>query len=130
MTTPTSKGMLLTVTDWFGTTETIFCDHRLLSTYRGKQKSKWVSKSKAKALMRLVPPSEKTTYDKAWDTEIFFGKRSATSRELYWNLEGDGRFFINALVLDFVKAFGRPSEEDDKVLSTAVVLKRHCWGWD
>lgn len=124
--------MLVTVKDWFGTTGTIFCDHPLLSTYRGEQKSraKWVSRTKAKAMMRLVPPSEETTYDKAWDTEIFFGKRSATSKELYWNLEGDGRFFINALVLDFLKAFGRSPGGDDNVLSTAVVLKRHCWGWD
>lgn len=123
--------MLVTVKGLEGETDVFFCDHPLLSRFKGEQArlAMWVTRTKAKALARKVPPSQTTTYDKAWDTEVFFGKRSATRKELYFNLFGDGRYYINALVVDFLRTFGRPHQDSDNVLSTATVLKRCPINW-
>lgn len=135
--------MLLTAINKNGLVKEFFCDHALLSMYRGKQRpiGKFLTMAAVKALSDAVGTSVLTTHDKQTDRKDYrykkepvggdFFKRytndkgvetTESDEEFVVNLPADGRRFACALLLDFVKEFGRKARTGDVTTSSAYIV--------
>lgn len=120
--------MLVVVTDDHGTLTELYCAHPLLSGFVGKQRplAKFLTKSLVRKLQQCVPVDNHTTYNKKWDRKLY----KHTAEPEHGDLDDDdfavgpfrdGRRFAQALLLDFVKEFGREAVTGDNTTSSASI---------
>lgn len=133
---------MVTTVDRYGLVKEYICAHALLSEYEGRQRqlAKFLTMAKVKALVKALPPSASTTYDKTTDREFYkykpepeggdFFQRTTTlsgveveesDEEFVVHPPNDGRRFACALVHDFVKMYGRKAKTGDVSTSQAYI---------
>lgn len=137
--TPVSKkacksgSMLVVVVDEHGKTKEYFCEHRLLYGLEGKQRplAKFLTSAMMEELENVLDDVWGTRYKKIWDKKYYkytsepeAGDIDSDDEDFRIEPFKDGRYFANALFLDFVKNFGREAKTGDKAASTAYIIDR------
>ena len=124
--------MLIYTIDQTGSISERYCKHALFEGLEGKLRpmGKWVTMQMVRDLEALLPVKPWTKYDKVWDRAFY----QYTDEPAAGDMNGDddfridefedGRYFVNALVLDFVKEFGREARTGDQTSSQAYILDR------
>lgn len=136
------SGMLLTVVDEYGGFEELFCEHELLSRYKGKLRplAKFVTMDMKRKLQEACPPAFGTKYHKVpgemeyryqkepekGDFHRFEKLDSGKIAELFdeeFQLDEpkDGRWYMCALLYDFVFKYGRKARTGDTPSSYAYI---------
>lgn len=107
-----------------------YCKHALFEGLEGKLRpmGKWVTMQMASDLMELLPVKPWTNYDKVWDRAFYQYTDEPAAGDINDDFRiddfKDGRYFVNALVLDFVKEFGREARTGDKTSCQAYIIDR------
>lgn len=118
--------------DEAGSLSEYYCKHALFEGLEGKLRpmGKWVTMQMVSDLEKLLPAQPLTKYDKVWDRALYkyMDERAAGDMkdDVDFRIDDfeDGRYFVNALVLDFVEKFGRVSRTGDKTSSQAYIIDR------
>ena len=89
---------------------------------------KWLTMAMVASLEELVPGTLLTKYDKVWDRDFYqyTDEPAVDINDFDFRVNDfkDGRYFVNALVLDFVKEFGREAMTGDKTSCQAYIIDR------
>ena len=124
--------MLVYTIDQAGSISESYCKHALFQGLEGRLRpmGKWVTMQMVSDFEELLPVKSWTNYDKVWDKNLYkYTDDPAvgdTNDEDDFMLDDfkDGRYFVNALVLDFVKEFGRDARTGDKTSCQAYIIDR------
>ena len=131
--TPGSGSMLVVVVDERGKTKEYFCEHSLLYGLEGKQRplAKFLTSAMIEELENVLDDEWGTKYKQIWDKKYYkytsepeAGDIDSDDEDFRLEPFEDGRYFANALFLDFVKNFGRQAKTGDKAASTAYIIDR------
>ena len=135
--------MLLTAVDKYGRVKEFFCEHRLLASFKGRQRplGKFLTTRMVTSLVNAVPSDDSTTYDKAGDREYYKYQKEPEMGDFFQistlpsgveveefdedfmvETPKDGRKFSCALLHDFFVKYGREAKTGDVSTSQAYIV--------